>query len=95
MTDYENKMAEQWGPLAQFSEYPRGADVKYRGADGQECVGTIIWIVAAGEPSVRSGKPFPLTYIIEREGAGNSFPDIVYQSQIEDLHGPQEPYIRR
>src|SRR5579863_4416363 len=92
MTTYEERMAEQWGELAQFSEYRRGDTIAYQ-LDGQEHIGDILWIVAAGEVSIRSGNPMPTMYIVERTDANDSIPDVIYQNDIHGLHGPQEPFI--
>lgn len=36
--------------------------------EGEEHTGDILWVIEAGEVSVRSGKSLPLSYVLERRG---------------------------
>lgn len=77
-------MAEEFvhpdfGPAAQWSEYKVGDHITYRQSGEAIYSGTIIWVSAAGEIGT---KHMPPNYVVERDGAGNSFPDIVFFSDV-------------
>jgi hypothetical protein len=69
-----------FGPAARYSEHQRGERVTYRipGEEG-EYVGVILWVVEASEIVERL---HGVRYIVIRDGAGDSFPDIVFPSYV-------------
>jgi hypothetical protein len=70
------EMEDLFGPAAPYSEHKRGETITYRlPGEAGEYVGVIIWCVEAIEQ-------VGLHYIVERAGAGDSFPDIVFPAFI-------------
>jgi hypothetical protein len=72
----QEEMEEMYGPLAAHSEHKRGEHITYR---------------LAGEPGVYSGvivwvcektKQVGMCYVVERDGAGESIPDIAFPADV-------------
>ncbi len=76
MTSTEDeRLAELFGPQAAHSEHSRGQRIRYRLPGEGEYEGIILWCAEAGE---MDGKRIHQHYIVQRDGAGDSFPDIVF-----------------
>jgi hypothetical protein len=72
----EEALAETFGPAAPYSEHRRGETIKYRlpMVEG-EYSGVIIWCAAAVDQ-------VSMHYIVVRDQAGDSFPDIVFPAFV-------------
>jgi hypothetical protein len=81
MTTLDEQFEALYGPIPAYSDYKRGETITYR-VGTETHTGKIVWVVAAGQVVVQGRKPLPTRYIVERDGAGNSFPDDVWQSDI-------------
>jgi len=80
MTSTEDeRLADLFGKQAAHSEHSRGERIRYRLPGEGEYEGIILWCASASE---RDGKPIPQHYIVERDGAGDSFPDIVFPVDV-------------
>ena len=79
MTTFDEQMEEVYGPLPKFSEHKKGDQITYLDEYGIERTGTIIWVVAA---SGIVGKQMPPYYVVERNGAGNTWPDTVFFGDV-------------
>jgi len=72
----ESHLEDVYGPAAPFSEHRPGETLKYRlPGEAGDYSGVILWCVEASEQ-------VGLHYIVERAGAGDSFPDIVFPANI-------------
>jgi hypothetical protein len=69
-----------FGPAAQYSEHKRGERITYR-LTGETGIytGTIVWVAA---PGAIDGTAVGVTYVVERDGAGASIPDVVFPSDV-------------
>ena len=67
---------EVFGPAARYSEHKRGEHITYRLA-GEPGVysGVIVWVC---EKTEQVG----MCYVVERDGAGDSFPDVVFPAHV-------------
>lgn len=81
MTGLEEQFEDLYGPMSQFSDYKRGETITYR-VGTETHTGVIIWVAAAGQIVIEGHRALPTRYIVERDGAGDSFPDSVWQSDI-------------
>jgi hypothetical protein len=79
-TNKDTQLEALYGPLAPYSEYTKGAHIRYRTEDKHEYIGVIVWITGPG--TTARGHNHPTQYIVEKDGAGDSLPDIVYPSDI-------------
>lgn len=76
MTREEEALALSFGPMAPYSEHRRGERIKYRlPMEEGEYEGVIVWACAG----LASGR---VHYIVLRDGAGDSFPDIVFPAYV-------------
>jgi hypothetical protein len=76
MTREEEALAETFGQAAPYSEHKRGERIAYRlpGEPGEH-LGLIVWCAAACDQAA-------MCYIVVRDGAGDSFPDIVFPAYV-------------
>ena len=81
MTDQEDYLAEVFGRAARFSEHRRGEQIRYKLPGEGEFSGSILWAMEPGT-EVIEGHHTPLLYIVLRDGAGDTFPDIVWAADI-------------
>ena len=81
MTSLEEQFEDLYGPMPAYSDYKRGETITYR-VGTETHSGTILWIAAAGQVVIEGHRALPTRYIVERDGAGTSFPDSVWQSDI-------------
>jgi len=71
---------EVFGPAARYSEHHQGARITYRlSGERGKYTGTIVWVAATGSID---GHAVGITYIVVRDGAGNSIPDVVFPADI-------------
>jgi hypothetical protein len=80
MTDQEDYLAEVFGPAAHRSEYRRGERIRYKLPGEGQFEGSILWAMEPGE--IVEGHHNPLIYVVLRDGAGDTFPDIVWASDV-------------
>ncbi len=73
---HEAELAQMFGPLAPHSEHKRGDHITYRlsGEEG-EYSGVIVWMC-------EKTKEVGMCYVVERDGAGDSIPDVVFPAYI-------------
>ena len=71
----EQELEDVFGPLAEHREHSPGDQVRYR-LPGEEAIltGRVIWCTVLA--------PYGLRYWVERDGAGNSFPDVAFPALI-------------
>jgi hypothetical protein len=76
MLSHDAELEQTYGPMAPHSEHRRGERITYRLA-GEPGVhtGTIVWVC---EKNSRVG----MCYVVERDGAGDSFPDIAFPADV-------------
>ncbi len=80
MTSTEDeRFAELFGPQAAHSEHSRGERIRYRLPGEGEYEGIILWCANARE---MDGKHIHQHYIVQRDGAGDSFPDVVFPVDV-------------
>ena len=73
-----SQLEEIYGPAAVYSEHQLGERVTY--SLGKDIfTGKIAWCTA---PQVRKGQQLPTLYIIARDHAENSFPDVVRPGRV-------------
>ena len=72
----ETQLEDIYGPLARNREHNPGEHIQYRlpGEEG-DYSGRIVWVCEAT-------REVGLCYVVERDGAGDSFPDIVFPAFI-------------
>ena len=73
---YRAELEQMYGPLAPHSEHKRGDRITYRlaGEEG-EYSGVIVWMC-------EKTKEVGMCYVVERDGAGDSIPDVVFPAYI-------------
>ena len=76
LSHHDAELEQTYGPLAPHSEHKRGEHITYRlaGEEG-EYQGVILWMC---EKTEQVG----MCYVVERDAAGDSFPDIAFPSDI-------------
>ncbi len=80
MVDQDRDREAIFGPAAKFSEHKQGERITYRLAgETGEYTGTIVWVAAPGSID---GHAVGITYIVVRDGAGASIPDVVFPADI-------------
>jgi len=80
MTSTEDERLEAlFGPQAAHSEHQRGQRIRYRLPGEGEYEGIILWCASESE---MDGRRVHQHYVVERDGAGDSFPDIVFLAEI-------------
>ena len=73
-----SQLEDIYGPAAVFFEHKLGDRITY--SLGKDiCTGEIVWCTA---PQILKGKQMPVLYIVERDNAGNSFPDMVRPGRV-------------
>ena len=76
MQSHEAELEQLYGPSAPHSEHKRGDRITYHLADEEgKYSGVILWVC---EQNDRVG----MCYVVERDGAGDSFPDIAFPADI-------------
>jgi hypothetical protein len=98
MSEYEKEIRQNlendWGPAATHSDYKPGDILRYRLPGAGLASGLVIWVTGPGESPVEGRDPLPLRYICERHGmADDSFPDVVYSSDILSGNAEEEVTI--
>src|SRR5436305_1974379 len=78
--DKEIQFEALYGPLAAYTEYRKGAIITYRGDNGLTTHGKIVWVTSP--VATPHGEQHPMRYIVKRDGAPDSMPEIVYPSDI-------------
>ena len=74
--DQEDYLREAYGPLAPHREHNPGERITYRLAgDSGKYAGVILWVCEAT-------REVGLCYIVLRDSAGDSFPDVVFPASI-------------
>ena len=75
-SQHEAELEQMYGPLAPHSEHKRGQHITYHltGEPG-EYSGVILWVC---EKTEQVG----MCYVVERDGAGDSIPDVVFPAYI-------------
>ena len=74
----ETQLEDVYGPLERNREHNPHERIKYRlpGEEG-DYSGRIVWVC---EATIEVG----MCYVVERDGAGDSFPDIVFPAFIAE-----------
>jgi hypothetical protein len=85
MNNHNQDLESIFGKRARHSEYSRGEKVRYRWVHGQQKVGEIIEIVAAGHNSVVGRPPLPMQYAVVPVGATEGFPDMIGEADIVEV----------
>ncbi len=75
----DERLAELFGPQAAHSEHQRGERICYRLPGEGEYEGIILWCASS---SSRGLQYIHQHYIVQRDGAGDSFPDIVFPVDV-------------
>jgi len=72
----ETQLEDVYGPLAAHREHNPGERISYRLAgEPGDYAGVIIWVCEAT-------REVGMCYVVERDGAGDSIPDIVFPASI-------------
>jgi hypothetical protein len=76
LSQHDAELEQTYGPMAPHSEHKRGERITYRLA-GESGVytGVIVWVCEATQQ-------VGMCYIVVRDGAGDSIPDVVFPASI-------------